>query len=455
MIKRVALGIGTNSGDRIKHLRAAIAKIKTEFKLSAVSPIYESKAMLPDGAPIEWDKNFLNLVALIDTSLSPQSVLIAVKKIEKEMGRTNRERWAPREIDIDLLAFESESLVIENLQIPHVGLKDRPFALLPLADVWPDWVYPDFSNKTALQLASQWLWSTQLPFETKKTRLSLTEIISILNITPDSFSGDGLSHKPIDEIASLVQRHLEAGASVLDIGAESTRPDATSLTFESEWQRLKPFFDHVWPAFRGQVKLSLDSRHPENIERAFELGLEFINDVSGFSNHKMFTLARTSNKKFIAMHSLTIPASRDVVLSDDQDPVQVILEWGRRKIKECLDFGISIEQIMLDPGIGFGKTPAQNVHLLRQVHRFHEWHVPLLIGHSRKSLFSLFTEAQSAERDFETAVVSSWLAQNGVEFVRVHNPQLTKRAFAVQNFFQPYSSGKSQPQRESSYGSDA
>ncbi len=142
----VALGLGGNVGNRARILRQAVALLTTEATPMLTAPrlssVYESAAMLDAGAPPEWNHPFLNMVLVGETLLSPPALLSEIKRIEHKLGRQPRGHWAPREIDIDILAYGEEVLHTPAMTVPHVGLLERSFTLLPLAELWPDWRYP-------------------------------------------------------------------------------------------------------------------------------------------------------------------------------------------------------------------------------------------------------------------------------------------------------------------------
>lgn len=155
----VILGLGSNVEDRLKHLAEAV-DILAEHVLAAVSisPIYESDALLKSGSPEEWNKPFLNMVITGDTHMKPLELLNIIKRIEHKMGRNNVGVWSPREIDIDILAYGDECIESDVLTIPHKDLCKRDFALLPLADVAPNWQYTAngaFKGKTAFEISNQ------------------------------------------------------------------------------------------------------------------------------------------------------------------------------------------------------------------------------------------------------------------------------------------------------------
>jgi len=138
----VILGLGSNKGDRAAMLGRAVEMLAPILQDIRHSSIYETKALLPEGASPAWDMVFLNMAVVGETKLSPQELLAAIKEIEKNLGRQAAERWAPREIDIDILAMDDVQLDLPGLHIPHSGLIEREFALLPLVELAPDWRYP-------------------------------------------------------------------------------------------------------------------------------------------------------------------------------------------------------------------------------------------------------------------------------------------------------------------------
>ncbi len=154
----IIIGLGSNLGNRESYLDHAIAELQKSVTDIHRSPIYESPALLLPGSPEEWNTPFLNMAIMGKTTLTPEAILLEAKRIEHEMGRETGKRWAPREIDIDILAWDNQVIRTPTLSIPHISLLERDFALLPLADLWPHWHYPvpgEAFGKTAAQLALQ------------------------------------------------------------------------------------------------------------------------------------------------------------------------------------------------------------------------------------------------------------------------------------------------------------
>lgn len=138
----VILGLGSNIGDRLANLAAAAARLSGVLSHIQCSRIYESAAMLPEGAPADWDMPYYNMAIRGDTTLTVKQLFDAIKTIERDLGRTAGACWSPRVIDIDILAMDDLLLDSDELHIPHRGLLDRDFALLPFAELSADWHYP-------------------------------------------------------------------------------------------------------------------------------------------------------------------------------------------------------------------------------------------------------------------------------------------------------------------------
>lgn len=246
-----------------------------------------------------------------------------------------------------------------------------------------------------------------------------TTLVGILNLTPDSFSDGGMYASANAAYAHAV-RMVEEGAGVIDIGAESTRPGAVAIAPEEEWRRLEPVLTRLASAGL-HVKISVDTRHPETARRAIALGVDWVNDVSGCTSQEMVNVVRQSACRLVVMHSLTVPASKEVVLPDDVDPVATVRTWFQEKLQNLMRVGITAERIIFDPGIGFGKTAVQSLELIRRADELHVPGTQLLFGHSRKSFLSPQNNLSIEEKDEATCTVSAYLAEKGVDYLRVHN----------------------------------
>ncbi len=251
----------------------------------------------------------------------------------------------------------------------------------------------------------------------------MSKLVAIVNVTPDSFSDGGKADAPDTAIAKVDQA-FKAGAAVVDIGAQSTRPGALWLSADEEWERLT----HVLPeavalanACGGVV--SVDTFHPHVAERALNAGVHWINDVTGFANAAMVDVVASSDCPLVIMHSLGVPPNPALTLQEKEDPVAALAAYFLERLDALEEMGIARERFILDPGIGFGKTPTQSLTLLLRIQELCGIGRPLLVGHSRKSFLTLFTALPAPERDDLTLAFSSVLAAAGVDYLRVHEVQ--------------------------------
>lgn len=420
------IGLGSNVGDRASLLARATELLSNRGIVRALrrSSLLETPALLPPNSPADWNTPFLNMAIAGDTSLEPHELLRELKKIERELGRRERGRWAPREIDLDILAYGDrviDQITAENqpLRVPHPGLLERAFALVPLAELAPNWRYPvtgAFQNTRADELARRF-------FDPEP------KLMGIVNITPDSFSDGGKFDHPSAAL-SQAEALIAAGAQVIDLGAESTRPGATPLDSDTEWRRLEPVLKAA-QKLRERCLISVDTRHPETARRAIETGIDWINDVSGLENLGLCEMIATAHCDVVVMHSLSVPADRGRVIDSNVDVVGELIRWSEAKLRMLERHGIERSRVILDPGIGFGKTPAQSLELLRSAEKLRASGARLLIGHSRKSFFSMFTGQAFCDRDIETLAASVELARAGVDYLRVHHVEWHARALRV------------------------
>lgn len=247
----------------------------------------------------------------------------------------------------------------------------------------------------------------------------MTQLVGILNITPDSFSDGGLYSDP-DASVGRIYELIEQGADIIDIGAESTRPNATALNAEQEWGRFKPLCEAITSFDKLPVGISIDSRHYETIGRVLPYGISVINDVSGFASDDMIRLAAGSQCDLVVMHSLSIPADPNHILPEEQNPVAAVLAFAEKRITALVDAGIAKERIIFDPGIGFGKNAEQSIELIRHIDAFSCLGVRLYVGHSRKSFLQKWG-GEVSDKDALTLKVSRFLIDKNVDYLRVHD----------------------------------
>jgi 2-amino-4-hydroxy-6-hydroxymethyldihydropteridine diphosphokinase / dihydropteroate synthase len=260
----------------------------------------------------------------------------------------------------------------------------------------------------------------------------LAKIVGILNLTPDSFS-DGGRFNNIDAAVEQTSRMIFEGAGVIDVGAESTRPGAALISAEDEWRRLEPFLKALSeqvPELGRETVLSIDTRHGAVAEKSFKYKVGWINDVSGFEDSHMTDVLKSSPCRAVLMHHLGVPPTKDRVVPG-LTALPDVLSWGHRKIAQLEEAGISRDKIILDPGVGFGKTPPQTFELIGQSWRLKEWGTEVLFGHSRKSFMNLVSNVPACDRDAMSAQLSAQLATRGVDYVRVHDVAMTMTALRL------------------------
>jgi 2-amino-4-hydroxy-6-hydroxymethyldihydropteridine diphosphokinase/dihydropteroate synthase len=437
------LGLGSNTGDRLNNLRQARLLLEQVPRLSIqqVSPLYRSNALLPEQAPASWDQPYLNLAIRCETTLQPHDLLHRLKNIEYAIGRKPlKKHWGPRIIDIDILAWDDRVLHDETLQLPHPCLPERPFALWPLADLAPYWIYPvpgNFQGKTAAELClrfgSRFSGAAALNTLQILHRIDTPRLMGILNITPDSFS-DGGKFPNLQSALHQAYHLASSGAEILDLGAEATNPEAIPLEAEDEWERLEP----VLTAIKNELhhmfippKISIDTRHPEVAEKALRKGVDWINDTSGLQDPKMCALLATYRRDGVLMHNLGIPADKNRILCYSKNPVEQVYHWAETQLMALEKQGIAREKIIFDVGLGFGKDAEQSFALLKNINQFSALKTRLLVGHSRKSFLQKFTSKAPVERDVETTVLSNFLAGSSVDYLRVHDVEACSRSFKV------------------------
>lgn len=252
-------------------------------------------------------------------------------------------------------------------------------------------------------------------------------VMGIVNLTDDSFSGDGLRGDPARAIAQA-RAQAAAGADIIDLGAESTRPGARPIAPEQEIARLLP----VLEGLRGLgVPVSVDTRHAATMRAAARAGAALINDVMALEGEGSLAAAAESGLPMVLMHMQGEPGSMQSAPRYG-DVVAEVRQYLAGRIAACAAAGIPRGKIILDPGIGFGKTHAHNVALLRSLPALAELGCPILIGVSRKSLIGhLSAEADPARRLAGSLAAALYAARQGARILRVHDVAETVQAMRV------------------------
>lgn len=246
----------------------------------------------------------------------------------------------------------------------------------------------------------------------------MTKLMGILNVTPDSFSDKGIYF----DVGAAIQRGKEIGAQgadILDIGGESTRPGAPLVSIAEELARVIPVIEALRPCL--SIPISIDTSKPEVALAAIEAGASFINDVTGFRHPEMQEIAATSGLDICVMHMLGTPQNMQVKPDYPEGILVQLLKWFDQQVATLTKRGVKEKQIMLDPGIGFGKTVADNLEIIQNLPKLRALGFPLLIGVSRKSFMGKMIHKTSAELLPATIAVNTMLIMESVDMIRVHD----------------------------------
>ena len=256
-----------------------------------------------------------------------------------------------------------------------------------------------------------------------------TLVMGIVNVTPDSFSDGGKFFSPEDAI-SHASKLISQGADIIDIGGESTRPGAEQVSETEELNRVIPVIEKIRDE-NPKILISIDTTKALVAKHAIEVGADIINDVSGFSfdNNMIETVARF-NVPVIIMHMKGKPQNMQLN-PEYKDVINEILDFFKKKIKVAIQSGINRRMIILDPGIGFGKTVEHNFELLSRLNEFNVLELPIMIGPSRKSFIGITLDLPPEDRIEGTAAAVSAGVMNGATIVRVHDVKSMKRVVKI------------------------
>ncbi|KAJ3019791.1 trifunctional dihydropteroate synthetase [Thoreauomyces humboldtii] len=438
----VFLALGSNLGDRAKTIDDALKHVEASPVIDVVdtSFLYETAPMYVADQP-----NFLNACCKIQTSLEPQALLSFLKGIESTMGRDfNGQRNGPRPIDLDILCYDVLEMKTDALIIPHPRIKERDFVLRPLCDIAPDMEIPG-QFRTAQQLlallghtsaqggdvmhkvirlrnGSLWRWGVR------------TYVMGILNMTPDSFSDGGSEQsRSVSAAVAHATAMVSAGADIVDVGGQSTRPNAEEVSEEEEMNRVVPVIKALRSAL-PDVPISIDTYRAKVATAAIEAGADLINDVSaGTLDPAMLSTVARSAVPVCLMHMRGTPKTMTGLTSyPDDDVLSAVGSALALRVEAAVTSGVRRWNIIVDPGIGFAKDAEQSFELLRGIPRLVATAkapllgFPSLVGASRKRfLASAFEDQRSHEdpktRGWATAAACSAAISAGADMIRVHD----------------------------------
>lgn len=248
--------------------------------------------------------------------------------------------------------------------------------------------------------------------------------MGILNVTPDSFS-DGGRYLDLDAAVERALEMVAEGADIIDIGGESTRPGAEPVPTEEELRRVIPVIERLVDVV--DVPISVDTTKSEVAQEALAAGAHIINDISGLQfDANMAKVVADFGAAVVIMHIKGTPRN----MQDNpvyNDVVDEILSFLRRQVDTALAAGIPRDRIIIDPGIGFGKTTGHNLEILRRLRQFKELDLPVLVGTSRKSLIGNVLKLPVEDRLEGTAATIAVSIMNGADIIRVHDVKAMKR----------------------------
>ena len=245
-----------------------------------------------------------------------------------------------------------------------------------------------------------------------------TYIMGILNVTPDSFS-DGGRYNGLDAAFARAEQMIREGADILDVGGESTRPGHTRISDEEEISRVAPVIEALKARFDAPV--SVDTYKSAVARAALDAGADLINDIWGLKSDPRMG-------RVIAEHGAACCLMHNREQADYGQFLPDFLSDMRECVRLACEAGIPRDRIVLDPGVGFGKTYEMNLEIIDRVDILHELGFPVLLGTSRKSVIGLTLDLPPREREEGTLVTTVWAVQKGCAFVRVHDVEKNKRA---------------------------
>ena len=252
-----------------------------------------------------------------------------------------------------------------------------------------------------------------------------TLIMGIVNVTPDSFS-DGGRHATTDAAVAHALQLIEEGADIIDVGGESTRPGAAIVDEAEELRRVLPVLEQL--SARTAVALSIDTMKPAVARAALAAGASLVNDVAANGpSDEMWRLVAETRAGYVAMHMQGTPQTMQTAPRYGDVVADVNAFFGER-LERIQAVGVSLEQVVLDVGIGFGKTLEHNLQLLRAVGSFTRWQRPLLLGVSRKSFIGQALGAPLDDRLAGALACAVWAVESGVQIIRTHDVKATAQA---------------------------
>ena len=254
--------------------------------------------------------------------------------------------------------------------------------------------------------------------------------MGILNLTPDSFS-DGLPQASLQDFLSKAEQLITDGAHIIDIGGESTRPNADEVDLDEEKKRILPFLEQFRKK-HPEYPISLDSKKYDVVKAALPYGIQVINDVSFMQDERILSLANDANSYYVLMHSRGDSQSMMQQTQYEQGVAKGLQDELGIKLKQIRLAGFPQDKLIIDLGFGFAKTPKQCVELMESLSLWQQYELPLMLGISRKTFIQEYTgPCEPLERDNMTMQLTQKAVQAGFQIIRTHNVALTVKELAI------------------------
>lgn len=482
----VYLAFGSNVGHQLHNILQAINELNSHKDINVLqtSSLYKSKPMYYLDQP-----DFINGCLKISTTLSPHNLLKTLKDIEYlSLNRVKEFDNCPRTIDLDIILYDSLIINTNDLNIPHIRMIERSFVLIPLCELLPpDFIHPvtaepiynhlkelmETKPTTELQesidLISLIPLPTQFPMlnEDKNKALkfryleydlihskSATQLMAILNITPDSFSDGCKSNLNLESTMEKVDEMFKNKVDIIDVGGCSTRPGSEQPSVNDELNRVIPVVKEIKKKYGEFVIISVDTYRSEVAEEAIKAGADIINDISaGTFDDKMYDIIAKYNVPYIINHTRGNISTMTKLVNYEQTDDENLKIYNKRisnediivteiakelssNIEKMYAKGIKRWQLILDPGLGFAKNLNENLSVIRDLPFFKKYkqfntktqkyisfdYIPVLLGPSRKKFIGTITGKETAaERINGTSASITAGIGFGSDIVRVHD----------------------------------
>lgn len=317
---------------------------------------------------------------------------------------------------------KTDCLIIGSLaQIKclHKKLQHQPFGLSRLAGELSDSLANYSRERFVLDLG-----------RFKLTLGCKAQVMGIINLTPDSFSGDGLYDSARVDIVEVAEGLVSDGADILDIGGESSRPGAKPVSLKEELSRVIPVIKIL--AKKIKVPISIDTSKPEVARQALDNGAVIVNDITGLRSPKMRRVVSGFDSAVVAMHMKGVPRTMQQNVKY-HSLIDQVMDFFKKSLSRAIEDGVDRDKIILDPGIGFGKSPEDNLRILRHLKEFKVLGRPILVGVSRKSFIGKVLGVAVDQRLSGTIASCVLAADNGAKILRVHDVKQVKEAMKVLN----------------------